>query len=288
MVGHTNPRCHATIDEASPKRVSHVLATRGDPELLDDALQHHRELVGPDDELVVVCGGTNPQTADILARHADIIGVCLRQPDGNPTLAFNRGMLLSQGRYIRITSDDDLFDRGAMEQAVRALDEHPEVDLLQCGGIRVIDGVEVPVYVPPGVPYGRRPEDVLRLVCGIGFLFRRALLAHVGLWNTQAVANDGEFVMNAIRRGAVVRFCRVNLFRHPINPHSVTVAKKAAWEADYHRIVRTYGSRGYVLAYEMKRLLREVPGARWGMAKVRTLHTKGQAMADSVWDGGLS
>lgn len=40
------------------------------------------------------------------------------------------------------------------------MDEHPGVDLLFCGGYRIEKDKKKPIYVPPGVNYGKSTKSV--------------------------------------------------------------------------------------------------------------------------------
>jgi hypothetical protein len=210
-------------------------------------------------------------------------------------------MLVARGRYIKWFTDDDEFYPEAMAQAAGVLDAHPEIDVLLCGGTRETDSKVTVVFVPPGANYGRSPDDVFRYTgTGMGALIRRSSLSQIGLLDHSNVASDGEFVARAIANGANVRFCRINMFHHPIYDHSATVAQRQVWEWDMDRIARRYCSRWYYLKYLVKtRILRSrilgtpaiaVRNLVW-TALARLGYTRAQVKThpqEPIWDGGLS
>src|SRR5439155_11758122 len=84
-----------------PVRVSYVLSTRNRADLLDRALAGARELVGREDELIVVDGGSTDRTAAVVEAHADIVSVFLSEPDTGEAHGLNRGLLRARGRFIK-------------------------------------------------------------------------------------------------------------------------------------------------------------------------------------------
>ena len=108
--------------------------------------------------------------------------------------------------------------------------------------------------MPGGVNYGENIEAVFRYgACGVGFLIRRSALARIGLFETTNWVADKEFVLRAVSREASVKFCRINLFHHPIYEHSVTVSKNREFQADDNRLRRQYYSLGSYWRYRLKK-----------------------------------
>ena len=249
------------------RRVSFVLTTKDRADYLEKALDAAQQLVTPEDELIVVDGGSSDRTREVVERHSDLVHVFVSEPDISPQHALNKGILLGYGKYVMQLRDDDLIFPAAMEQAVQVLENNPSIDVLYCGGFRQLGDVVRPVYVAPGSNYGAKPEDVFTYgVCGIGIVIRRSALSKVGLFNPLAVADDGEFMAQAIWNRANVKFCRINLFHHYIYDHSVVVRRAKEHQRDVNRIVRTYCSKPFYLKYRVKqaiirnRVLREPGG----------------------------
>lgn len=244
----------ANFESHASKRVSFVLATKNRAERLQKTLEMHRELVHPDDELIIIDGLSTDHTAEVVNQYADLVDVFISEPDTCPAHAFNKGMLLSRGKYIKLQTDDDVIYPEAMEQAVQVLEEHPEVDLLMCGGTRQRGDQLSTVYVPPGTNYGEKVETVFRYgASGVGFIIRRSTLARIGLFETTNWVADKDLVLRAVSQGANVKFCRINLFHHPIYEHSVTVSKNREFQADDNRLRRQYYPLSSYWRYRLKR-----------------------------------
>ena len=287
-------------DQAS-KRVSFVLTTRDRAEFVRKALASARDLVKPEDELIVIDGSSTGETAQVVSEYSDLVDRFVSESDLSPEHAINKGMLLSSGRYIKHLTDDDAFFSRPMEQAIQLLEDHPEVDILVCGGTRQLGNKCYPFYIPPGANYGSEPEDVFRYgICGCGILIRRSALSRTGLYDFAALASDGEYIARAIHHKANVKFCRVNLFHHPIYDHSRIIDRKRDYGRETDRIVKLYCSRAFYLKFRAKSVISRRPWLRWPALAVRSvlrtiLATLGSKRArvknspqEPVWDGGFS
>src|SRR6266446_2815268 len=79
-------------------RVSYLMVTRNRGTYLSKALQNIREFITPEDELIIVDGGSTDDTKRIAAENADIISVFLSEPDRGEGHAVNKGLALIPGR----------------------------------------------------------------------------------------------------------------------------------------------------------------------------------------------
>lgn len=247
-----------SFDTFTTKRVSFILNTKNRAALLRIALQRHSKLIKPEDELIIIDGNSTDQTAEVINEYADIVDTFISEPDANSVDALNKGILLSRGKYIKQISDDDEYYPEAMEQAIQVLEEHPEVDFLVCGGMRARFGKGgiSPFYLPPGVNYGKNIEDPFKYsACGVGFVIRRRALAIIGLFNSTdfALAADNQIVLSAIRAGANVKFCRINLFLHIVYDHSVGVSRKREWLKENKKLLKQYCSFKFYGSYYLRK-----------------------------------
>ena len=292
---------HTPFDAYASKRVSFILTTKNRAERLDRVLTLAREYVQPEDELIVVDGLSTDHTVEVINRHSNLVDIFLSEPDISCAHALNKGILLSRGRYIRHICDDDLTHPDAMEQAIQVLEEHPEVDLLVCGGTKQRGEHIYVVCLPPGTNYGKSVEDAFRYgSCGAGFIIKRSAIPLIGLLPIGAAADVG-FVVQSISRGANVKFCRIKLYHHPIYDHSYTVKNRREWEMDVVRIRNQYGlveSRPRLKAAILQILRRYTPTFIKGplrsiVKRLRKRRQIGSQENDSahggpLWDGGFS
>jgi len=238
--------------------VSFVLATRNRAEYLGKSLAAQRGLFGPGAELIIIDGLSCDSTTEVVKKYSDVVTIFISELDKGTADAWNKGILLSRGKYIKPLTDDDVILKEGMEQAIDVLERHPEVDMLVCGGMRQRGEKRSPVWLPPGTNYGSSIKDVFKYgASGIGFVIRRSVFAKIGLFDIENLANDREFALRAISHGVNVKFCRINLYEHPILDHSATVARVKEHERHSYALVKEYMSRGYYVRYRLSHFLRK-------------------------------
>lgn len=244
-----------SFDFYSTKRISFILATKNRARFLEKALDSHRNLIGPKDEFIIVDGGSNDDTLDVLMKNSDIVTTFISEKDISEGHACNKAALLASGKYIKLLTDDDIFYKSAIKKACKIMDKNPEIDVLLCGGIKDFKGQISYAYAPRGAHYGRHVGDIFRWGgCGLGMLIRRKSLAVIGLFNPRALALDNDFLAGAIARGANVRFCRLKMFYHYLQEHSAIIARPVEMARDFERIRKEHGLRdvGFIMNLRIK------------------------------------
>lgn len=244
-----------SFDSNSTKRVSYILTTRNKAKFLDRALQNYRQLVRVHDELIIIDGGSTDGTETIIKKFRDFVDIFVSEPDLNSAHALNKGMLLARGKYIKHLTDDDVIYPEAMEEAIKVMEKHPEVDILICGGTKQRGRNFTVFYVPEGVNYGNDIiSDILKYgSCGVGQVIRRKSLAVSRLYPLDT-ASDFTFPIECVFNGLVVKFCRINLFHHPIYDHSTIIAKEKEYRLDYDKTLSEYLSFGNYMKYKFQRI----------------------------------
>lgn len=288
------------FDDYSKKRVSFVLTTKNRPDFLEQALERTRALKTPEDELIVVDGGsTTPQTFEVIQKFNDLVDIFISEPDDSIMHGFNKGTMLASGKYVKYLFDDDIFNPLAMEQAVLVMDKNPNVDFLICGGekVNVATGRRREVYVRSGVNYGKHPDDIEYGANGIGFFMRRSVFPKVG-FATSRYVSDNEFFMQAVKKGANVKFCRINLYQNMVYPHSNVNANFNKWYKESYPIFRQYCSVPFFLRYRVKAfcaennflpLFKTMKGFSGRLKRVfKKLRGTYVEKEPHLWDGGFS
>ncbi len=216
------------------KTISFILVTKDRPDLALQAIDKIKNIITEKDELILVNGGKDDINHPLITK-------TIKENDNSPGHAINKGMMAASGKYIRTVSDDDTIRKKQFYDAIKVLDENLSVDFLVCGGVRERVDEIYPFYIPKGANYGQNINDIAKYgACGQGFIFRTSSLPLIGL-HPVGLASDLEYVMQAISNGGTVKFCRINLFHHPIHEDSVTIKQKTEWQKDLFNIYSKYG-----------------------------------------------
>ena len=292
---HLNERMYKTFDECHTKRVSYILTTKNRPDFLRTTLEHIKTLLTSDDELLIIDGGSGADVYQVLKEYSDMIQEVVSEPDISLAHALNKGILLAQGNYIRHITDDDVMHANGIEQAIAVMESHPEVDLLICGGIKQVKKKYAMVCLSPNTNYGKNPKDVFIYgASGAGFVIRRSVFAKVGLFSLKEAA-DTEFAARCIYQKASVKFSRINLYHHPIYPHSVIMSKSVLHTRDRYRIMRQYCSTSFYVKHRILAYIMAIPHISFLWKKSKKLlgmKSKWNPLPvqydQHVWDGGFS
>ncbi len=235
--------------------VSFIMATFNKAPFLDRILNNIREFIRPDDELIIMDGGSTDDTFEVIKKHNDIVTVFESEKDRGPVHAYNKALLKARGRIIVNLNDDDYFYPEGIRKAISVMDEHPEIDALICGG-------EYTVYEPKTdsinlVGYQYLPEtktlasDVKNFVnhTSAGFLLlKRRVIALTGLFDTIVQACDTDYMSRLMLCGANFKYLNVKMFRHTAYPHS----KQLNWQessADRIRILIRHGEWNEIIRF---------------------------------------
>ena len=143
---------------------------------LRSVIAHRRDVA----EYLVFDGGSDDDSAAIIARHAAAIDHWQTAPDGGQAAAISAGFTRSTGDILVWINSDDLIAPGAVARVRRAFAEHPEWDVLtgysvfldEAGvvtRVNLIEG-ESPVWLERGILH----------VCQPTCYFRRRLYEQVG------------------------------------------------------------------------------------------------------------
>ena len=239
---HENAPTPLSFESQCTKRVSFVLTTKNRASYLADALERCRALKGNHDELIVIDGMSTDNTRDIVEEYRDVVDVFVSESDTSYAHAHNKGFLLASGKYIKELMDDDVFHPEGVERAIRVMEEHPDIDLLLCGGTKEQDGVLRGWYAPPGSNFGHRVEDGFLYpgAAGVLHFIRRASLAKVGILSAPRPMCDMAFVLEFIRKGCTVKFCRINTVHNVRHGDTVSFKNQSKTERDKIRLAKEY------------------------------------------------
>jgi glycosyltransferase involved in cell wall biosynthesis/GT2 family glycosyltransferase len=213
--------------------VSIVLPCHDGVTYLDEAVGSVVAQTEKDWELLLVDDGSTDETPermrDWTRRDARIRLIALTPNRGLPA-ALNAGFRSARGAHFTWTSDDNLFDDGAIERMLERLEGTPTADVVYADYLRFDGESERRVRVGPiaALP--------LRNVIGACFLYRREVHEELGGFDESLfLAEDYDFWLRA---SSQFRFAAVHdvLYRYRDHGSSLTArradqARAAAWRA---------------------------------------------------------
>lgn len=163
-------------------------------------------------EILVVNDGS-PDTDElerVLAPFMDSIRY-IKQPNGGPSSARNRGIRESRGKYIAFLDSDDLWLPNHLEQQVKLLESNPSLALVYS------DAILLKGDLPMGRTFARHPQDLevtfealVAERCTIGtstvVASKRAILEAGGFEEARRRSEDFDLWLRMAHRGAAMRY----------------------------------------------------------------------------------
>lgn len=93
----------------------------------------------PSLETLVIDGGSTDGSLDIIRRYDSRLSRWISEPDAGQADAINKGLRVATGDIVAWLNSDDLYLPGAISEAVRALQEHPEAVMVHADGVLIDD-----------------------------------------------------------------------------------------------------------------------------------------------------
>ncbi len=127
-------------------------------------------------EFIIVDGGSTDESLEIIDRYSGHLAKVISEPDSGQTEAINKGFAIARGGIFAWLNSDDIYLPGAVGEAVRSLQSHPENGMVY-GNARFIDEA--------GRTVGRFPAaqtDYRRLRRGYVHIPQQAAFFRSRLW----------------------------------------------------------------------------------------------------------
>jgi glycosyltransferase involved in cell wall biosynthesis len=128
-------------------------------------------------EYIIIDGGSSDNTLNIIKKYSQKITYWVSQKDNGIYDAFNKGMILSQGKYIGIVNSDDVYNKNAFKIMSKYIKKNPNLDFF-FGSVKK----------HWGILHGYRPEKInyswgFYSSHSTGFFIKRTSAKKVGLYN---------------------------------------------------------------------------------------------------------
>lgn len=157
-------------------RVSIITPSFNQAPFLEATMQSVLNQDYPDVEYLVVDGGSTDGSVDLIRKYEDRLAWWTSEPDRGQTDAINKGFNRATGDVLAWLNSDDTYEPGAISEAVRYLEAHPEVGLVY-GDANFIDENGRVIGT-----FNARQTDYNRLMRGAVYLPQQAAFFRAGLW----------------------------------------------------------------------------------------------------------
>ena len=215
------------VDDGAAPAVSIIMAAFNAEKTLDRAIESIHAQTFADWELIVVDDASTDATASILAdwkRRDDRMIVVRNEVNKKQGGAANRGFALSRGNLIARMDSDDWSAPTRLEQQVKFLEAHPEIDIL---------GTAATLVTPSGHDCGLRilaedHRDLYRArfrggsILNPTVIMRRQVIDTLGGYDEELPrGEDAEYWLRAFRAGFTFHNLCDPLLQYTLRPPTV-------------------------------------------------------------------
>lgn len=197
----------------------------------------------PNLQIIVMDGGSQDGTVEILQRYADRLHHWESQPDKGQVDALNKGFRLADGEIFGWLCADDTLLPGAISRLVSVLAADPRIDVVTGGCKRDFNGTHEVITQPPEDFYDRLGQN--NTIEQPSTLWRAALHRRIGeLDGSFRYAFDWEFWCRMKAAGA--RFMRITdpISVYYFSDSNLTSTGGSKIADEMYRIVKTHGPYG--------------------------------------------
>ena len=131
----------------------------------------------PHIEYIVVDGGSTDGSVEIIQRYANRLAWWVSEPDSGQTEAINKGFARANGQVLAWLNSDDIYQLGAVAEAVDFLLAHPEAGMVY-GDTNFVDENDQVIG-----KFAARQTDLQRLQRGYVHIPQQASFFRAALWH---------------------------------------------------------------------------------------------------------
>jgi len=238
-------------------------------------------------EVIVVDGGSNDNSVDVIKEFESQIAWWVSEKDSGQTDAINKGLRQSEGDVWAFLNSDDLLEHAAVKKVVRFFQDNPDAEWLS-GSCRVFGEGNKEWFVKPIAassqrdiltPWGR-PHPHVFPQSGACFM-RRSVIEKIGYFDaTYHYSMDVEYYTRAVFQGIqqyIIPDC-LAAWRMHADAKTSQKGMAYAFREDEIRIAETYAgllnsSDQIILRQEIRQQHRDlmICKANWNCSQGNTL-----------------
>jgi glycosyltransferase involved in cell wall biosynthesis len=190
-----------------PPLITVIVAVYNGAETLQQCIDSVAQQRYPNTELVIIDGGSNDGTVDVLKANQEKIAYWVSEPDGGIYNAWNKGLARAAGEWICFIGADDYFwDTQVLEHVAAQLLTVPADIHIAYGRTMLLNSHGEPLY-PIGEPWPTVKQRFRQSMCipHPGLMHRRSLFEQYGYFDESfRIAGDYELLMRELKTGDAV------------------------------------------------------------------------------------
>ncbi len=165
-------------------------------------------------EYIVVDGGSNDGSLEIIHRYLDNIDILISEPDKGVYDAMNKGIAQAKGDIIGIINADDWYNNGALKIVENVLTEEQDLSIIYSPVYNYFEGKYLNMFVP-----GELENLVFKFTVNHPSCFvRRSVYEKLGLFDlSYSIAADYDFIFRAYISGVRFRYIETPLVSYSLN-----------------------------------------------------------------------
>lgn len=188
-------------------KISIIVAVRNGEKTLQQCIDSVTQQTYVNRELIVIDGGSNDNTVELLKANDGAIHCWLSEPDGGIYNAWNKGLSRANGDWICfIGADDFLWSPNVLEHmSVRLIKMSPAVNVAY-SKVMLVNSNGEHIYVV-GKPWKKIKQRFKQVMCipHPGTMHRNSLFKKIGNFDeTFRIAGDYELLLRELKSGDAI------------------------------------------------------------------------------------
>lgn len=224
-------------------RVSIITPSFNQAVYLEQTIQSVLSQDYPNLEYIIIDGGSNDGSVDIIRRYANKLAYWVSRKDNGQAEAINEGFERATGQYIAWLNSDDLYLPGCIHKAVEVFEANPVAGLVY-GQVEVIN--ETGTRIGAFRPFTYHFDDLLALRIIIpqqAAFFRADLLRQIGFLRTDLhYALDHELFIRLGANAPVASFHDV-VAQYRISEINKGATQRSGWASEFVKILDDHFAR---------------------------------------------
>jgi glycosyltransferase involved in cell wall biosynthesis len=136
----------------------------------------------PDLEYIIVDGGSNDGSVDIIRDYEQDLAWWVSEPDSGQAEAINKGLKCANGEIVAWLNSDDLYAPGAIAQAVAAMEQNPDLGMVYGDALSFDQGGH-PLNELSFGDWDLKEFVTFHIICQPAVFMRRSVVEQAGFLN---------------------------------------------------------------------------------------------------------